>query len=130
MEFVHDKENATVSINGVEFSEHYVFSTLLPSMDDIGDTFRVAKIDGKIVKVRVIPRTLLGSYRVAIGMKWMSILFVGGAALFFKSALLAGVAATGLIVYGAAALVIAAIGSASDYFISEVKFLPKDPIAS
>lgn len=125
MDFVHDKENGTVSINGVEFSEHYVFSTLLPSMDDVGDTFRVARIDGKIMKVRVIPRSLLGSYRVAIGMKWMSILFLGGAAFFFKSVLLGVIAAIGMIVYGAAALIISSIGSAADYCISEVKFLPK-----
>lgn len=130
MDFTYDKENATITINGIEFSEGYVFSNLLPDVNDIGTTFRIAKVDGKIIKVRVIPRTLLSSYRVALGMKWMSILFIGGAALYFKSSLLATAAICGMIVYGATALVISAIGSAADYCISEVKFLPKDEAAT
>lgn len=125
MDFVHDKLNGTVSINGVEFSEHYVFSTLLPSMDDVGDTFRVARINGKISKVRVIPRTLLGTYRVALISKWLSVLFFGAASFYFKSEAIAIIGGVGMIVYGAAALVISSIGAAADYCISEVKFLPK-----
>lgn len=126
MEVLHDKEREIVSINGSEFTELYILSTLLPSEDDIGTTFRIAKIGGMIMRVRVIPRTLLGSYKTALGMKWLTFFSLGGLGFFLKSPMLTGLAIGGLIVYGAAALVISAIGAASDYCISEVKFLPKD----
>jgi hypothetical protein len=127
MEIVHDKANEIVVIDGVQFSEHYVQTSLTPHVGDIGATFRIAKIGGVLTKVRVIPRDLFQHYKISIGMKYFFLILTLLAAFLLKSAPIAILCFGTALLYGAVSLIIRTIGAACDYIISEVKSLPKDP---